>query len=138
MMPVQVQVIGTAISTPIYPDVMQNPFNIGIGVTVKSTAAASVIAAVEHTFDYTTVMNPTFDGIRAWTVLPGGFSTVLATATWFQNSATQSAGVIGTTITTAGLNANYAFGVAAIRLNVQSTIAVLPVVAWFIQSVNAP
>src|SRR6266496_1509432 len=125
MQPFVMTQIATGIcSTIMYPDINQNPFNIGIGATLAS--GASVSALVEHTFDFTTVMNPTFDGVRAWTVLPGGFSTVLSTATWFVNSAFSTAGVPGISVGSTEqtrIQGNYAFAVAAIRMQVATVTA---------------
>jgi len=119
MQPVQLTIIGTAISTPIFPDTKQNPFNIGIGVSLQTGGVSTVGLSVEHTFDFSTVMSPTWNG---------------TTAVWFQNS-----GINQTTVTTGvGINGNYAFGVAAIRVNVISATATSIVVANFIQSVNSP
>ena len=114
-----------------FPDIKQNPFNIGIGITISSANAASAVVAIEHTFDFSTVMQPSFNGLTA--LFPDG---TVSTAVWFQNAATVGSG--GTTVSTSGLNTNYAFGVAAIRLNVSSAVAALPTQAWFIQSVNSP
>lgn len=140
-MPVQLKMIGSGICSTIwYPDIMQNPFNIGLGAAVVSGATASV--TIEHTFDYTTVMNPTFDGVRAWSkgAGAGAASTVIATATWFANSAFSTSGgvAVGSTEGTF-VQGNYAFGVAAIRLNVVNSNAGTDVtVVNLIQSVNAP
>lgn len=113
MYPVKVTVIGTAISTPIIPDVFQNPFNIGIGVNIQSSAGTY---SVQHTFDYSTVMSPTWNG---------------TTAVWFDNS-----GISGTSNATT--NGNYAFAVAAIRLNVTGATATTMVVMNLLQSQNSP
>src|SRR6266496_5046566 len=136
MQPFVMKQIATGIcSTIMYPDINQNPFNIGIGASL--TSGASVSAWVEHTFDFTTVMNPTFDGIRAWSkgAGAGAASTVIATAAWFGNSAFPTAGSsVGSTgaLFVAG---NYAFGVAAIRMNVVNTGAATDItVANLIQS----
>lgn len=119
MRPIQLTVVGATASVPFIPDIYQNPFNIGIGVNV---ATGNASWAVEHCFDFTTVMSPTWNGT-------GG-------VTWFQNSGL-GASPAGTTVSTA--NGNYAFAVAAIRLNVYSTNnATATVVANFIQSVNSP
>lgn len=81
---------GLGSSLALYPDTMQNPFNIGIACVVNSTA---VTYSVEHTFDYT------------------GSSVFLSSnATWFQNSTISAA--------SSNLTGNYAFPVSAIRLNV--------------------
>ena len=130
MLPITKVVASTGISVPFIPDIMQNPFNIAIGVYVASTAAASAVVAIEHTFDFSTVMSPSFNGLTA--VVNGAVSTAI----WFQNSAFTGSG--GTTVSTTGVSGNYAFPVAAIRLNVGSSIAALNTVANFIQSVNSP
>lgn len=119
MQPVQVSVTGTAKSPAVICDIQQNPFNVGIGVSLTTGGITTVGLSVEHTFDFSTVMSPTWNG---------------TTAVWFQNS-----GINATTVTTnVGINANYAFAVAAIRLNVLSATATSVVVANFLQSVNAP
>lgn len=119
MRPIQITQIGAGISTPIIPDIYQNPFSIGIGVNI---ATGSATYAIEHCFDFTTVMSPTWNGSTG--------------VTWFQNS-----GIGGTTTgtSTVQLNGNYAFPVAAIRLNVMSTSnSTTTVVANILQSVNSP
>jgi hypothetical protein len=122
--PIKVSTIGTAISTVIYPDYFQNPFAIGIGVNIATGAATY---SIEHTFDQNVVYSPLFNGVSA--LLPTGST---GTATWFQNS-----GINGTSLATS--NGNYAFPVAAIRLNVSSVNNATAVVnAWFIQATNAP
>ncbi len=83
---------GLGSSLVLYPDIMQTPFNIGIGVTCNSTSAITSYN-VEHSFDYT------------------GSSVFISTAaTWFQNSTLSAA--------SSNLTGNYAFPVSAIRLNV--------------------
>ncbi len=122
MIPVQKTVNGTGVSVPFIPDIFQNPFQIGIGVAVTGTGNGTTIGwAIEHCFDYSTVMSPTWNGT--------------SNVTWFQNS-----GLGATTGGTASLqlNGNYAFPVAAIRLNVATALATTTVVANFIQSVNSP
>jgi hypothetical protein len=119
MQPVQLIVVGATTSPPIIFDTKQNPFNIGIGVSIQTGAATW---AIEHCFDFTTVMSPTWNGT--------------STVTWFQNSGL-GASPTGTSVTTS--NGNYAFAVAAIRLNVYSTSnSTTTVVANLIQSVNSP
>lgn len=116
MLPVQVTVLGQAVSTPVIPDIMQNPFNIGIGVALVTGSVSSW--AVEHCFDFTTVMSPTWNGSSG--------------VTWFANS-----GLGGTTAggtSTLPLNGNYAFPVAAIRLNVYSANATAVLVMNLIQA----
>ena len=121
MQPVQVQVIGTGTSTPIIPDIKQDPFNIGIGVTLGSGTATF---AVEHCFEFATVMSPTWNGTTG--------------VTWFQNTGLGGTAA-GTTLTTIGMNGNYAFPVAAIRLNVLSPAnATTPVVMNLLQATNSP
>lgn len=130
MMPVLKSVTGSTISVPFIPDIMQNPFNISIGVYIATSAAASAVVAIEHTFDFSTVMAPSFNGLTA--LVNGGVST----AVWFQNSAFTGSG--GTTVSTTGLSGNYAFPVAAIRCNVSSSTVTCVTVASFIQAVNSP
>lgn len=119
MFPKQITVIGTGASLGYLPDIYQNPFQIGIGVALTNTGGISTaIVSIEHCFDYSTVIQPTWNGSTG--------------VTWFPNS-----GISATTIATA-INGNYAFGVAAIRVNVISAAATAVVVANFIQSVNSP
>ncbi len=119
MQPVQIRAIGTGASTPVIPDIFQNPFQIGIGVVIST---GSVTWAVEHCFDFTTVMSPTWNGSTG--------------VTWFQNSGLGGS-TTGTSLTSA--NGNYAFAVAAIRLNAMSVSnATATVVMNLIQSVNSP
>src|SRR4029077_17560944 len=111
---------GSGVSTPWIPDVKQNPFNIGIGVTVGTGSLGTAILSVEHCFDFATVMLPTWDG-----------STLVQ---WFPNT-----GINATTVTFGtGINGNYAFGVAAIRLNVASAASNATIIANLIQSENSP
>lgn len=120
MRPVQLTVVGATASTPFLPDIYQNPFQIGIGVAVVTGNASW---AIEHCFDYSTVISPLWNGNSS--------------VTWFANSGLGGTVGIGTTLGTA--NGNYAFAVAAIRLNVYSTNnATATVTANFIQSVNSP
>lgn len=119
MIPVQKTVTGTGTSTPFIPDIFQNPFNIGIGVSLQTGGLTTAIVSIEHCLDYSAVMSPTWNGSTG--------------VTWFQNS-----GINATTISSVGINGNYAFGVAAIRVNVVSATATSIVIANFIQSVNSP
>jgi hypothetical protein len=80
-----------------FPDLVADPFSIGIGVTVSSTAAAPSWN-VEHTFD--AILNLSSNA--------AGFLSSLAT--WFQHSTLSAQSSNGT--------GNYAFGVTAIRINV--------------------
>jgi hypothetical protein len=73
-----------------YPDIMRNPFNIGIGCTCSLGGLATTYN-VEHSFDdYLTIPSTTM--------------------TWFPNS--------GITAASTNATGNYAFPVRAIRLNV--------------------
>lgn len=123
MEPVKVTVLGSGISTPIIPDIFQNPFQIGIGVTVGTGISTTQITswAIEHCFDFSTVMSPTWNGSTG--------------VTWYPNS-----GLNNTVVTTAVLpaNGNYAFPVAAIRLNVSNANATAVTVMNLIQAVNSP
>lgn len=83
---------GIGSSLVFYPDVMQTPFNIGIGCVCNSTSAITSYN-VEHSFDYT-----------------GSSIFISSNATWFQNSTISAA--------SSNLTGNYAFPVSAIRLNV--------------------
>lgn len=113
MMPIQMTLNGTAVSTAIIPDQFQNPFNISIGCAL-ATAAGTF--SVQHCFDYSTVMLPTWDGSTG--------------VTWFNNS--------GITNATASISGNYAFPVAAIRLNVTNAVATTQVTLFLAQASNAP
>lgn len=122
MRPVLLVQTGTGPTTPFIPDIYQNPFNIGIGVVQTGGVGTW---AVEHCFDFTTVMSPTWNGSTG--------------VTWFANSGLGGVTGIGTSLVTA--NGNYAFAVAAIRLNVYNgtnTGGTTVVSANFIQSVNSP
>ena len=80
-----------------YTDIDRTPFNVGIGVTVNSTAAAPAWN-IEHTFDYLGNLSSNFVGFLA------------SAATWFQHSTLSGQ--------SSNANGNYAFGVSAVRLNV--------------------
>jgi hypothetical protein len=121
MNPVFITQNGTGASTPIIPDTKQNPFNIGIGVNIANGTA---FWAVEHCFDFTTVMSPTWGGTTG--------------VTWFVNSGLSGGTTAGQGTTSAPLNGNYAFAVAAIRLNVYSSGNTGQVTMNLIQSVNSP
>lgn len=108
---------GSGVSRPIIPDIFQNPFNIGLGVVVAPLASTTATYSVQHCFDYTAVMSPTWNG---------------TTATWFENS-----GITNTALATC--NGNYAFPVAAIRLSVSSSsVATSVVTLMVLQAQNAP
>ena len=125
MQPVQVQVIGTGTSTPIIPDTKQNPFNIGLGVTIASGGTGTTAWLVEHCFDFSTVMSPTWNGTTG--------------VTWFPNSGLSGGTTAGSGTTASPLNGNYAFPVAAIRLNVvTAAVATSLVVMNLIQAVESP
>jgi hypothetical protein len=80
---------GLGSSLAYFPNIMANPFNIGIGCVVNSS---NITYNVEHSFD-------------------AGSSTFLSSlATWFQNSTISAA--------SSNLSGNYAFPVTAIRPNV--------------------
>jgi len=126
MMPVVVTVNGTGVSRAIYPDIMQNPFQIGVGIesnVALGSAAATMGWQVEHTFDYTTVWSPTWNG---------------TTAVWIANSGLNGT-AIGSTANATSANGNYAFPVAAIRLNVFTTVNATTAISMvIIQATNAP
>ena|SRR5689334_6168772 len=113
MQPIAVTVTGTAVSTAFIPDYMQNPFQISIGC-VLGTAAGTF--SVQHCFDYSTVLSPKWDGSTS--------------VTWFNNS--------GITNATGSISGNYAFPVAAIRLNVSDAVATTTVTMFITQATNAP
>lgn len=121
MYPVTVEVNGTGLSSVIFPDIYQNPFAIGIGVSINTGTATF---AVNHCFDYATVISPRWNGT----------SNVL----WFPNAGL--GGASGTsTLGTTGLDGNYAFPVAAIQLSVTTcSIATAITTMNLIQASNAP
>lgn len=121
MQPVVVWAIGTATSTVVIPDYMQNPFQISVGC-VLGTAAGTF--SIQHSLDFPTVYAPSFNGATA---LVNG---AVQTATWFDNS--------GITNATASITGNYAFPVAAIRLNIKNAVATTQVTAIITQATNAP
>ena len=127
MQPVQVQVIGSGLSTVIIPDTKQNPFNIGLGLSINTTGTVTSWA-VEHCFDFSTVMSPTWNGSTG--------------VTWFQNSGMNNILPSTNTVVLSGatpVNGNYAFAVAAIRLNISNqAIATAVITLNLIQSVNSP
>lgn len=127
MQPVQVTLTGNGISTPIIPDTKQNPFNIGLGLSVN-TAGTVTTWAVEHCFDFSTVMSPTWNGSTG--------------VTWFQNSGMNNVLPSAATPVLSGaspVNGNYAFAVAAIRLNISNAgISTAVFTLNIIQSVNSP
>lgn len=81
---------GLGSSLVFYPNIMQVPFNIGIGCIVNSTSATY---NVEHSFDFT-----------------GSSAFVSTAATWFINS--------GLSAKSTNADGNYAYPVTAVRLNV--------------------
>ena len=119
MQPVQVQVLGTGISTPIIMDYMQNPFQVSVAV-IPTAGTGTIQATVEYTMNFSSVFfNPTWNG---------------TTATWFQNS-----GFIGANATSGlPVSGNFAFPVAAIRLNVSSAVATTAVTMIVAQASEAP
>ena len=113
MMPIQVSVTGTGVSTSFLPDYFQNPFQVSIGCVI-GTAAGTF--SVQHCFDFRTAYLPTWDGST--------------NVTWFNNS--------GITSATANISGNYAFPVAAIRLQVSNAVATTLVTMNITQASNAP
>lgn len=93
MQPVQITVLGTANSTPIFMDLFQNPFQVSIACVLN---AGNATFTVQHCFDRATAYLPTWDGST--------------NVTWFNNS--------GITNGTGNISGNYAFPVVAVRLNV--------------------
>lgn len=91
MRPVRIKVAAQEASKPIPLDVNNNPFNVGVGVTVEG--GSTLTYSVQHTFD--DIWAPGFDP---------------STAAWFTNS--------GLSAKTTSLDGNYAFPVTAVRLNV--------------------
>lgn len=90
MNPVQYTLSATGVGRPVLMDWLQNPFNVGINVSVVPAIADY---SVEHTFD------------DILTVAPGSVR-------WFRNSGSPSPGPLN-----ASKDFNYAFPVRAIRLN---------------------
>jgi hypothetical protein len=113
MNPVKVAVTGTGVSTAFLPDYFQNPFQISIGC-VLGVAAGTF--SVEHCFDYQAVYSTSWNGSTG--------------VTWFTNS--------GITNATASISGNYAFPVAAIRLNVTNAVATTVVTMFLTQAQNGP
>lgn len=100
---------SSAGSFPIYvPDIMQNPFAIGIGCVMNSTSAITAYN-VEHTFDYT-----------------GSSIFISSNATWFINSTISQA--------SSNLTGNYAFPVSAIRPNVTAGSSIGTLTVTLIQA----
>ncbi len=84
--------LSSTSGTPLwFPDPVQNPFNIGIGVVVNSTAAAPSWS-VQASFDYT-----------------GSSAFISSNATWFELSGLASA--------SSNATGNIAFPTTALRLN---------------------
>jgi hypothetical protein len=95
-----------------WPDHYGNPpFNVGIGVTVNSSA---VTWNIEHTFDRLGNLSSNFNNF------------VSSAATWFQHSTLSGQSSNG--------SGNYAFAVTGIRLNVVSGSSTGTVTATFIQA----
>lgn len=81
---------GLGSSLVFFPDIMQNPFTIGIGVSVNST---SVSYNIEHTFDYT-----------------GSSTFISSNATWFADLSSAAANA----------TTSLSFPVSGVRVNVTS------------------
>lgn len=113
MQPIQVTVNGTGISTAFIMDYMQNPFQVSVACVMDAAGTYSV----EHTFNYSTVFSPTWNGSTG--------------VTWFPNT-----GIVNATAGTA--SGNYAFPVAAIRLNVSGAVATTVTTMFLTQASNAP
>lgn len=113
MQPIAVRVTGTGNSPAFVMDYMQNPFAVSIGC-VLGTAAGTF--NVQHCFDFSTVMQPSWNGSTG--------------VTWFNNT--------GITAATASVSGNYAFPVAAVRLNVIGALATTTVDMFLTQASNAP
>jgi len=82
--------IGFLSSLVFFPNVMQTPFNIGVGCVVSST---NITFSVQHSFDYT-----------------GSSTFISSNARWFTNTGISSA--------SSNVDGNYAFPVSASRGNV--------------------
>jgi hypothetical protein len=134
MLPVSLTKTGTGTVGPVIFDIFQNPFNVGFGVQMLTGGqGGTAIVSIEHTFDWSTVMAPNFNGLTA--IVNGAVST----ACWFPNTAlnaTTITATVGTAFaTTAG---NYAYPIAAARLNVISASATTLVIVNFLRSSKAP
>lgn len=114
MQPVTLTVNGTGFTVPIIMDYLQNPFQVSLGVTRTGDTGTF---SVQHTFDYSGILSsPTWDGTT--------------NVTWFANS--------GITNATTDISGNYAFPVAAIRLNVHTANATTSVTLVITQASEAP
>lgn len=121
MQPVLLTVNGTGTSAVVVTDYMQNPFNVGIGVTM--TGGAGTAWRVEHTFQD---FNPPTAAVNATTV-------------WFVNSAIGTSTTFPLAVSTfTAMDMNYAFPVRGLRVNVLSATATSIVTATFVQASNAP
>lgn len=113
MKAIQTTVLGTANSQAFHMDVFQNPFQVSVACVLN---AGSATWNVQHCFDLATTLLPLWNGSTG--------------VTWFNNS--------GITAATATLSGNYAFPVAAIRLNVTDANATASVTVFIDQATNAP
>jgi len=109
MKTMQVRVLGTAISTPLFLDPMCNPFQVSIACALNTTGADATWT-VQHCFDMATCYLPSWDGST--------------TVTWFSNTGISNA--------TGNISGNYAFPVVAVRLNVSNAAAAPPAVTMFV------
>jgi len=111
MQPVQITVLGTANSTPIFLDNFQNPFQVSIACVLNANNATFT---VQHCFDRTTAYLPTWDGST--------------NVTWFNQATIVNA--------TGNISSNYAFPVVAVRLNVSSAQNATTSVTMFLSQAN--
>jgi hypothetical protein len=113
MKAIQTTVLGTANSQAFHMDVFQNPFAVSVACVLNAGAATW---NVQHCFDLATTLTPLWNGSTG--------------VTWFTNS--------GIAVATGAISGNYAFPVAAIRLNVIEATATASVTIFIDQATNAP
>ena len=132
MYPIKQSITGTTAGTAIFPDIYQNPFNMGIAVQLVTGGVSTAGVSIEGCNDYRLVYAPSWNGNTG--LLDGA----TATAVWFpcvMNASTVTA-TVGTSFAVAVFN--YTTPIAALRCNVYSASATTVVIVEFIQSSNAP
>jgi hypothetical protein len=133
VLPISKTITGTGTLFLVHPDIMQDPFSVNIGVQLLTGGLATAIVSIEHSFDYSTVMAPNFNGLTA--TIGGSVSTAI----WFTNAGLNTQTVTAT-VGTGSFTAmcSYSSPVAAIRLNVISATATSFVAVNLIQASKAP
>ena len=111
MRSLEVTVLGTANSTPVFLDLDQNPFQVSVACVLNSGNATW---NVQHCFDYTAAYSTSWNGSTG--------------VTWFNNS--------GIAAATAAISGNYAFPVVAVRLNVISANPATASVTMFLNQAD--